>query len=103
MIATWKQFCRWLGAILLAWGAVRTDDLLPVLDPAIPIAVHVSFAVNGLPIDQYNADFDVEHTGKLHGVLHYAARELGIDHGLHTVGDVIAFLAFVQKAQQGHR
>jgi hypothetical protein len=36
----------------------------------------------------------------IQAVLHYAARYLGIDHGLHSVGDVVVFLDWAQRAQR---
>jgi hypothetical protein len=103
LVLQWRRFCRWLGAILLAWGddpslAAPEEDW--VIDPAIRRAVHWSFSVIGLPVAQFADDFDLEYSGKLQAVLHVAARYLGIDHGLHTVGDVVVFLTWAQKAQR---
>lgn len=105
MMAPWRRFCLWLGAILLAWGGAPIVDAVAVvevgIDPAIPRAVHRSFGSTGLPIDQFDDDFDLERTGKVQDVLHHSAGYLGIDHGLHTVGDVIVFLSMVQQQQRG--
>jgi hypothetical protein len=101
IVACWKRGCRWLGAILLAWGADPDpveDDW--VIDPAIRRCVHRACERVGLPMTQFADDFDLEETGKVQAVLHYAARFLGIDHGLHSVGDVVVFLAWAQKAQR---
>jgi hypothetical protein len=104
MTARWRRLCRWLGAILLAWGAEPATEPAPdedwPIDPAIRRAVHRACAAVGLPVDQFADDFDLEETGKLQGVLHYAARFLRIDHGLHTVGDVVVFLDWAMKAQR---
>jgi hypothetical protein len=102
LLVPWRRFCRWLGAILLAWGAdpdaVKEEDW--TIDPAIRRSVHRSFLAIGLPVDQFADDFDLEETGKVQAVLHYAARYLGIDHGLHSVGDVVVFLDWAQRAQR---
>jgi hypothetical protein len=103
LVLQWRRFCRWLGAILLAWGgddpdAVPEDDW--VIDPAIRRAVHRSFSVIGLPVAQFADDFDLEDAGEVQAVLHYAARFLGIDHGLRTVGDVVVFLDWAQRIQR---
>lgn len=65
----------------------------PVDDRAVVEAVKRAFAPCGLNVDAFDMDFDVVKTGKLHQLLHYASQNLGIDHNLHTVRDIVHFLS----------
>jgi hypothetical protein len=84
-----RRWLRWLGALLTAWG---TPAQAPEDTTAIEAAVCEAFVSVGLPREQFGPTFDLLRTGKMHEVIHHAGVTLGIDHGLRTVGDVVALL-----------
>lgn len=55
-------------------------------------AIRAAYLFVGLPAEQFSDAFDLQRTGKLQEVLQHASLSLDLDHGLRTVGDVVAYL-----------
>lgn len=87
-----RLFRVWICAF--AYWLIRAFGDAPPFEVADPEreAVLDACAAVGLPMAQVNDDTDLIAAGKLVDVLHHAAAALGVEHGLRTVGDVVAFL-----------
>lgn len=92
-------FFACLACFLVGWYGhawrVRPAHTPPPVDTDLPLrdaTVRAVFAEVGLPADAYHDGFDLLPTGKLTEVLHLAARRLGRDPELNTVGDVKKWL-----------
>lgn len=94
-----------LLVLLLILGAAQTAKLYgwprpagPTPEPPLVIEARVREAVyraavhQGLNTDAWYPEMDLLRTGKLQDILMLASADLSIDHGLHTVGDVCAYL-----------
>lgn len=81
-----RRFLNRLGV----WLVLHTQDR-DFSDP-VKDAVFRAFCDCGLNKDSFNEDFDLLRAGKLVQVYHLAARNLGTDPELNTVGDVIKWL-----------
>jgi hypothetical protein len=81
---------RWLHAFAL-WLSARTDA--PPTDAAIYAAVRRAYQDEGLNLAVFAPDLDLVSTGKVHAILHHAAKDAGKDYELRTVQDVCDWLA----------
>ena len=61
-------------------------------ESAAEAAVRQACGDVGLNRAAFCRGYDLSSTGKIYDVLHHASRALGIDHGVRSVGDVIALL-----------
>ena len=106
-----RSVLRWLGSLLLTWGAlppVPGPEPVPLTDeqnealralfvrareePDIISAVFKGYVCYGLPPERFGPDFDLAETGKLYDVLGYASQVLEIAGERRTVCEVVDYL-----------
>ncbi len=111
-----KACARWLGAILLAWGALpplplempppMTDAQAAALravfaskreNALVVAAVAGAYAGEGLDLGRFGPACNIAHTGKLYDVLYHAMVNVGLMRNLRTVGDLVELIAKALK------
>jgi hypothetical protein len=71
----------------------KTVGTVLLSDKKVTAAVKEAFQIVGLNTEAFDYRYDLQATGKTQEILNHASQILGVDHGLHTVGDVIDHLS----------